>query len=268
MIDQDKKMAAEMMKELTNFEGLDEPEHRALSVKKKDESGITAKKISEIPNDVLKFAELSIVEKKELEKFIEDKRYLEVKKYPKESILTYYLQGLESVDIVKIVPNTTVGGIVYLKTQEHWVDLRKEFIKHLETTSDFKLALTKHRSTTILSTILNVWHDRVEKGLADYIRTGNKEYLPVNFTVKNFKDYEKYMKLLKQLDDMSGKSNKIVEPNDKSKISIQADSLTIQNQQPTFDSNKISPEHQKELLQQRSLNFFKQLENAEETPEE
>lgn len=262
----DKQIALELMKDLTTFEGLETHTDRSLSVKKKEEP-ISARKIADIPNDVLKFAELSIVEKKELEKFIENKRYGEVKKYPKETILTYYLQGLESVDIVKIVPDISIGGVVYLKTQENWVDLRKEFIKHLETTSDFKLALTKHRSTTILSTILNVWHDKVEKGLADFIRTGKKEYLPANFTVKGFKDYEKYMKLLKQLDDMSGKLNKPTESNDKSKISIQAENLTVQNPISPFNQNKLDPEKQKELLQQKSLEFFKQLENDDKDEE-
>lgn len=266
-MDSDKKLAAELMTELSTFEGLEEPQKRAKPMRRREETPADVKQIAEIPNDVSKFAELSIVEKKELEKFIAAKRYAEVKKYPKEKLLAYYLQGLESVDIVKIVPDVSIGGIVYLKAQEQWSEARKEFIEHLAMTSDFKLALTKHRATSILSNILNSWHDKCEKGMADFIRTGNRAYLPANFTIKNFKDYANNMKLLKQLDDMSGKLNKPSDNQNNHSVNIKADSLTIQNPKSEFESKKLDQESQKKLLRQKANDIWQQLESEEENEE-
>jgi len=230
--------------------------------------------ISNISNEVVKNVELSIVEKNELEKFIENKNFNEVKKYPKETIQKYYIQGFESVDIVKLVPDTTVGGIVYLKTTEDWPKLRKDFLDNLEFNASFRMSLTKHRSISMITTLINVLHDKVEKGLSEYMLTGDKTKLPPNFTIKSFRDYEKFIKLLKQIDDLTtknGRNHNPINPIDKNinpSFSINANNLIV-DKSNTMQSymGGISEKKELDLKKQQSLEFFQKIYEEEEDKE-
>lgn len=217
-------------------------------------------------DEIAKNIELSIVEKKELDKFLKKNDFSELIDYPKEEILKHYIQGLESVDIVNIIPNTTIGGIVYLKTSEEWPKLRLDFLNNLEYNASFKLALTKHRSITMLSTLINLWHDKVDKGMFEFITTGDKAKLPPNMTIKGFKDYEKYIKLLKQIDDVSGKMKTSQDINEKSpkktSVSITTENVILDNSKKEYVAN-LNSNNDFKNKQKESFDFFQQLEAEE-----
>jgi len=215
--------------------------------------------LPEIGDELAKSIELSLIEKKELDKFVSERRFGETKTYPKDEILKYYIQGFESVDIVQLVPNTTIGGIVYLKTQENWIDVRRNFLANLELNASYKVALTKYRSVSLMATMLNIWHNRVEKGIASFIKTGDRTHLPPNFTVKSFKDYERWLKLFKHMDDSTSSNNSIKKTADGKPIEppstqIKADAVFINSQ---------NPRQELEAKQNRLAQLFKKMDAEE-----
>lgn len=232
-----------------------------------DVEDIIVKDLKNNENEISKNIELSMMEKKALDEFIKNNKMDEIGNYSKEQILKYYMQGFESVDIIKLVPNTTVGGIVFLKTQENWEQLRTEFLKKLEFAARFKLALTKHRSVSLLATLINVWHDKVESGLAEYLLTGDKAKIPVNFSIRGFKDYERFIKLLKQIDDVSNKEDsydfsKEKNKNGKAKVEINANNVTLDNRKTEYYDSPTAIDLKDK--QKKSLDFFQTIYKEEE----
>lgn len=227
-----------------------------------DELGKLSKQVADTANEVEKTVELTITEKTALAEFTKNRNFQEVEKYPKEDLIKHYIQGYESVDLVKLFPKTSIGGIVYLKTKDNWPKLRKEFLDNLEAIAKHKLALTKHRSISLLSNLINMWHDKIEKGLLEYMLTGDRKKLPPNFVIKGFKDYERFIKLLSKVDDVSRKVS------GGTGGVIQAGNVLIDNSSNNneYVDKKLSTSNMTdiEIKRQRSLEFFQRMQDEEE----
>lgn len=208
--------------------------------------------------EILRQAKLTSLEKSEMESFVAMGRP-GIQHYPHSQLLETYLSGADTSELVQIFPNTSVGGIAYLKAKENWVEKRKEFLEDLQYKAKLKLLQTKNNAVSTLSLLINAFHKEIQPAILKYLQTGDKKHLPARFSIKNFNDYARFMKLLEgiskvQSTSSGGKSNdnmSLYPP-----IAIQADNITISdNSNPKSESQS----EKKENVSDAAFEFLKQM---------
>lgn len=210
-----------------------------MSINKKDiEEAIQSlaiienKRPEEIPVKI-DLSKLSIVEKRHMETFVA-KGMPNLETYNKDRMLEAYLAGADIQELVQMFPETEAGGIIYLKISENWNALRKEYIEDLQYKSQIKLMQTKANAVSSVSMLVNLFHKEIQPKILEYMRTGNPDFLPKKFGIKNFTDYKRFIDLLGKLSKLSPGETVSVDP---PVLNIKTENLSIGDDNRSIELN-------------------------------
>lgn len=174
------------------------------------------------PMEHLKKVKLTVIEKEAMEEFIA-RGLPDIQDYDEPRILGLYLTGNDTGDLLKIFPNTTVGGIAYLKAKENWPQKRQELLDEVQYRSKFMLGMTKLKSVQTVTNLVNIFNDQLSDAIAKYNQTGDISSLPPDLIPKDLKGFEALMRLLKMFGDIkvSGNAEDIAPTNPGQQSNIQ-----------------------------------------------
>lgn len=158
--------------------------------------------VIETPEDeLIKQAALSVSEEIDLRDFV-NSGCPGIQDYDSGRMMSLYLSGHDSDDLVKIFPYASRGGIAYLKVQKNWKQKREEFLEDLQYRSKLMLANTKLRTVFTVSSLLNAFNAKLETALLKYAATGDETVLPIEFVPKSIRDAGELIKLMKTFGDL------------------------------------------------------------------
>lgn len=191
--------------------------------KEEELSDVTVKQIADK-------VQLSRVERIELQNFMT----IELPKafpYPKDDILDQYLKGADVLELSKLFPHIPVGAFVYYKIKYRWPELRQRFIEDLQYSTRIKALQTKFNTISFLSTIVNTFIMKNEKGLMKYALSGGKDDtdLPSRFKINDFNKLAQYMRLIQTAGEISEPTEKEAEEPTGPMVHIQTENVTVKN---------------------------------------
>jgi hypothetical protein len=173
--------------------------------------------------------DLSRIEKKELQKFMVE-GLASQSLYPIDEILEQYLQGNEILELSKIFPHIPTGALVYFKIKHRWPELRQKFLEDLQYSAKIKAATTKYSTISFLSTMVNTFIKKNEKGLMKYAVSGGMDdsALPARFKINDFNKLSQYLRVIASAGEINSESNeKSDDP--QPTIQINTENVTVRN---------------------------------------
>ncbi len=184
--------------------------------------------------DVQKIADklaLARVERQELQKFmLNEKQLNEV--YPMDDILEHYLQGSTNTELAKLFPKVPTGAFIYFQIKYRWPELRQRFIDDLQYGTKIKAMQAKHKTIAFLSTMVNTFIAKNQKGLMKYAASGGHDDsdLPARFKINDFNKLAQYMRVIQQAGEINEKSSSDDhEESQRPTIHIQTENVTVKN---------------------------------------
>ncbi len=184
--------------------------------------------------DVQKIAEklaLARVERQELQKFMLDEKLFN-DTYPVDDILEHYLQGATNTELARLFPKVPSGAFIYFQIKHRWPELRQRFIEDLQYGTKIKAMQAKHKSIAFLSTMVNTFIAKNQKGLMKYAASGGYDDsdLPARFKINDFNKLSAYLRVIQQAGEIKEDSGKVQEDQQpQTMISIQTENVTVKN---------------------------------------
>lgn len=174
---------------------------------------------------------LSRLERKELQSFMTESLSTQ-SSYPVDDILDQYLQGNDIIELSKIFPAIPVGALVYFKIKYRWPELRQKFLDDLQYSTKIKAIQTKHNTISFLSTMVNTFIKKNEKGLMKYAISGGMDdsALPARFKINDFNKLSQYLRVIQTAGDINSEANEQHDDEQRQPtIHIQTENVTVKN---------------------------------------
>jgi hypothetical protein len=184
---------------------------------------------------------LSRVERQELQNFMTIEMPLG-KVYPKDKILEEFLKGNDVFELVKIFPDVPVGALVYFKIKYRWPELRQRFIDDLQYSTKIKALQAKHNTISFLSTMVNTFIIKNQKGLMKYAMSGGQDDsdLPARFKINDFNKLAQYMRVIQMAGDINSETKQPEEQEQAPVVHIQTENVTVRNPDVETAATKAS----------------------------
>lgn len=150
--------------------------------------------------ELIRAAALTAEEQIDLEYFLSE-GCPDLAKYDRARMLSLYLSGHDTAEIIKVFPFARVGGVAFVKAKDCWVEKRKNFISDLQYRSKLLMVTTKFKTLYTITSLLNAYNSRLETSILKYSATGDINQLPVELVPKNLKELDILIKIFKIFGD-------------------------------------------------------------------
>lgn len=184
---------------------------------------------------------LSRVERQELQNFMTIEMPLG-KVYPKDKLLEEFLKGNDVFELAKTFPDVPVGAIVYFKIKYRWPELRQRFIEDLQYSTKIKALQAKHNTISFLSTMVNTFIIKNQKGLMKYAMSGGQDDsdLPARFKINDFNKLAQYMRVIQMAGDINSDVKQPEDIEQAPVVHIQTENVTVKNPDVEAAATKAS----------------------------
>ncbi len=169
--------------------------------------------------------------------------------YPVDEILEQYLRGSDVLELCKLFPSVPTGAFVYFKIKHRWPELRQRFIDDLQYSTRIKAIQTKYNTISFLSTIVNTFLHKNEKGLIKYAISGGKDDsdLPARFKINDFNKLSQYLRVIQSAGEMNSEPSEKTDDTPHPTVHIQTENLTVRNSEDAEDAAQKASEYLKTL---------------------
>lgn len=171
--------------------------------------------------------------------------------YPIDEILEQYLRGSDVLELCKLFPGVPTGAFVYFKIKHRWPELRQRFIEDLQYSTRIKAVQTKFNTISFLSTIVNTFIHKNEKGLMKYALSGGKDdsELPARFKISDFNKLSQYMRLIQTAGEINSEPSEKTDETSHPTVHIQTENVTVRNTPDAEDAAQKASDYLKSLYQ-------------------